>query len=294
MDRLEDAVSLYNHYLTEPCIIRNHSVEINYSVHQHLQRNPLDYTPSHILLVTMCGCSKSPFTIFEMADVFFYLFFLSPPDLQQSPPRFKNPPFPAPRGSAGPHPIQLPRRSRRGQAGDPIASLPGARGLPHLRGPVFQAPRPPRQPELQVFLGLHPHALSPALHPVLPVLSALPALPVGPVGPIGACPALLLAGTRLHRRRRSLQRPRSPLPRAQAPPRRLLRALQTRLPPLRRLHPRPNTFPRFYLPMQASPATSTRPPGRRTAAPPSSPPPPRSPVPRFLRFPRLGRIEAGI
>ena len=75
MDRLEDAVSLYNHYLTEPCIIRNHSVEINYSVHQHLQRNPLDYTPSHILLVTMCGCSKSPFTIFEMADVFFNLSF---------------------------------------------------------------------------------------------------------------------------------------------------------------------------------------------------------------------------
>ena len=69
MERLEDAVSLHEYYLTNHCVIRNHPVEVNYSIHQHLQRNPLDYTPSHIILVTMCGCAKSPLSIFEMASV---------------------------------------------------------------------------------------------------------------------------------------------------------------------------------------------------------------------------------
>jgi hypothetical protein len=69
MKKVEDAISLFKYIQSNPIVIRNKPVDVNYSVHQHLQRNPLDYTPSHIILITICGCAKSPINLFQMADV---------------------------------------------------------------------------------------------------------------------------------------------------------------------------------------------------------------------------------
>ena len=53
MKSIDDAISLYTYAMSNPLSIRNHLIEVKYSIHQHLQRNPLDYTVSHIILVTI-------------------------------------------------------------------------------------------------------------------------------------------------------------------------------------------------------------------------------------------------
>ena len=63
MKSIDDAISLYTYAMSNPLSIRNHLIEVKYSIHQHLQRNPLDYT------VTICGCEKSPLSLLDMANV---------------------------------------------------------------------------------------------------------------------------------------------------------------------------------------------------------------------------------
>ena len=69
MKSIDDAISLYTYAMSNPLSIRNHLIEVKYSIHPHLQRNPLDYTVSHIILVTICGCEKSPLSLLDMANV---------------------------------------------------------------------------------------------------------------------------------------------------------------------------------------------------------------------------------
>lgn len=71
MKSIDAAVRLYDFAKANQLVLSNNKISVSYSVHMHLQRNPLDYTPRHILLVTICGCSEIPFTLFEIAGVRF-------------------------------------------------------------------------------------------------------------------------------------------------------------------------------------------------------------------------------
>lgn len=75
MKNVEDAIALYTYAKANPLIVHNYTLEVGYSIHQHLQSNPHDYTPSHIILITICGSAKAPLTLFEMARVDFFLSF---------------------------------------------------------------------------------------------------------------------------------------------------------------------------------------------------------------------------
>jgi hypothetical protein len=69
MKNLDDAIALYEFAKNNSLLLHNSPMNVNYSVHKRLQRNPLDYTPCHILLVTICGCSDFPLSLFQMASV---------------------------------------------------------------------------------------------------------------------------------------------------------------------------------------------------------------------------------
>ena len=69
MKNLADAIAFFEYASNNQLFLYKHRIEVKYSIHQHLQRNPLDYTVSHIVLVTICGCDKSPLSLHEMAGV---------------------------------------------------------------------------------------------------------------------------------------------------------------------------------------------------------------------------------
>ena len=69
MKNLDDAIALYEFAKNNSLLLHNSPMNVNYSVHKRLQRNPLDYTPCHILLVTICGCSDFPLSLFQRASV---------------------------------------------------------------------------------------------------------------------------------------------------------------------------------------------------------------------------------
>ena len=69
MKNLDDAIAFFEYSLNNQLFLFHHRIEVKYSIHQHLQRNPLDYTVSHIILVTICGCDKSPLSLQEIAGV---------------------------------------------------------------------------------------------------------------------------------------------------------------------------------------------------------------------------------
>ena len=69
MKNIEDAIALYNFAIKTPIVVHNYTLRVGYSIHQHLQSNPHDYTPSHIILITICGSAKSPLSLFSMARV---------------------------------------------------------------------------------------------------------------------------------------------------------------------------------------------------------------------------------
>lgn len=75
MKNIEDAKALYTYALETPLVVHNCTLKVGYSIHQHLQSNPHDYTPSHIILITICGSAKAPISLFEMAKVVIVLFF---------------------------------------------------------------------------------------------------------------------------------------------------------------------------------------------------------------------------
>ena len=69
MKRIDDAIRLYEYSKKEKIILFNSIINVSYSVHKELKQNPMDYIPSNILLVTICGCSQIPFSLNEMASV---------------------------------------------------------------------------------------------------------------------------------------------------------------------------------------------------------------------------------
>lgn len=71
---MEDAIALYNHSLETPITVHNYKLRVGYSIHQHLQSNPHDYTPSHIILITICGSAKAPLSLAELARVMLFSF----------------------------------------------------------------------------------------------------------------------------------------------------------------------------------------------------------------------------
>lgn len=70
MENIEDAIALFNHAMETPIVVHNYKLRVGYSIHKSLQSNPHDYTPSHIILITICGSAKSPLSLPELAKVF--------------------------------------------------------------------------------------------------------------------------------------------------------------------------------------------------------------------------------
>lgn len=69
MKRIDDAIRLYEDAKKKQIILFNAIINVSYSVHKELKQNPMDYTPSNILLVTICGCPQIPFSLTEMTGV---------------------------------------------------------------------------------------------------------------------------------------------------------------------------------------------------------------------------------
>ena len=69
MKNIDDAIRLFEDAKKKQIVLFNAIISVSYSVHKELKQNPMDYTPSNILLVTICGYSQIPFSLNEMASV---------------------------------------------------------------------------------------------------------------------------------------------------------------------------------------------------------------------------------
>ena len=72
MKSIDDAIRLYEDARKKQIILFNAIINVSYSVHKVLKQNPMDYTPSNILLVTICGSSQIPFSLIEMTSVWIF------------------------------------------------------------------------------------------------------------------------------------------------------------------------------------------------------------------------------